>query len=141
MSSGEGEYISAAVACMRVSHLRMLIYDLKFLGSITYDADNITYEPAHIIIDNKAAITMANCNKDTAGNCHVSRRYHYVQQGTTMKEHVFELIGTKYQLTDTLTKAGTPTTFGHLWSILLSKTDTDDKFLAYIRGVMGTSFL
>ena len=51
MSSGEAEYISAAVACMRASHLRMLVYDLKFLGSITYDADNLTYEPARVIID------------------------------------------------------------------------------------------
>ena len=38
MSSGEAEYISASVACMRASHLRMLIYNLKFLGSNTYDA-------------------------------------------------------------------------------------------------------
>ena len=88
----------------------MLVYDLKFLGSITYDVDNLTYEPAHIIIDNKAAFAMAKFNKDTAGNCCVARRYHYAQQGTAMKEHVFEWIGTKYQHADTLTKAGTPTT-------------------------------
>ena len=30
MSSGEAEYISTAIACMRASHLRMLIYNLKF---------------------------------------------------------------------------------------------------------------
>ena len=126
MSSGEAEYISAAVACMRANHLRMLIYDLKFLGSDTYDADNLEYEPARIIIDNEAAIAMAKCNKDTAGNRHVARRYHYVRQGTAMKEHAFEWIGTKYQLADTLTKAGTPTTFAHLWSIQLSETNTDD---------------
>ena len=126
MSSGEAEYISAAVACMRASHLRMLIYDLKFLGSDTYDANNLKYEPAKIIIDNEAAIAMAKCNKDTAGNRHVARRYHYVRQGTAMKEHVFEWIGTKYQLADTLTKSGTPATFAHLWSIQLSETETDD---------------
>ena len=79
MSSGEGEYISTAVACMRASHLRMLIYDARFLGSSTYDADNLTYEPACIIINNKVAIAMAKCNKDTAGNHHVARRYHYVR--------------------------------------------------------------
>ena len=28
MSSGKAEYITAAVACMRTSHLRMLMYDL-----------------------------------------------------------------------------------------------------------------
>ena len=32
MSSGEAEYIAAAVACMRSSHLRMLNYDLRHLG-------------------------------------------------------------------------------------------------------------
>ena len=54
MSSSEAECISAAVACMRASYLRMLVYNLKFLGSITYDADNLTYEPARIIIDNSS---------------------------------------------------------------------------------------
>ena len=33
MPSGEAEYISADVACMRASHLRMMIYDLKYLCS------------------------------------------------------------------------------------------------------------
>ena len=37
MSSGEAEYISAAVACMRASHLRMLIYDLRCMGSDKYE--------------------------------------------------------------------------------------------------------
>ncbi len=41
MSSGEAEYISAAVACMRASHLRMLIYDLRCLGSESYDRNNL----------------------------------------------------------------------------------------------------
>ena len=68
----------------------MLVYDLKVLGSITYDANNLTYEPARIIIDNEAAIAMDKCNKDIAGNHHVAKRYHYVRQGTAMKEHVFE---------------------------------------------------
>ena len=33
MSSGEAEYISAAVACMKASHIRMLEYDFKYLGT------------------------------------------------------------------------------------------------------------
>ncbi len=94
MSSGEAEYTSAAVACMKASHLRMLVYDLRFLGSTSYDGDNLKYEPSRIIVDNEAAISMAKCNKDTAGNRHVARRYHYVRQGTTLNEHVFEWIGT-----------------------------------------------
>ena len=90
MSSGEAEYISAAVACMEASHLRMLVYNLRFLGSTSYDGDNLEYEPSRINVDSEAAISMASCNKDTAGNRHVTRRCHYVRQGTTLKKHVFE---------------------------------------------------
>ena len=54
---------------------------------------------------------MATCNKDTAGNRHVTQRYHYVRQGTALNEHKFEWIGTRHQLADTLTRLKTPTTF------------------------------
>ena len=77
ISSDEAEYISAATACMRASHLHMLIYDLKYLGTFKYDGDNMDYEPAWIIIDNKAAISTAKYNKDTAGNRHVAQQIHY----------------------------------------------------------------
>ena len=40
MSSGEAEYISAAVTCMKASHIRMIEYDFKFLGSKSNDLDN-----------------------------------------------------------------------------------------------------
>gem|GEM_PF-2876143 len=123
MSSGEAEYISAAVACMKASHIRMLEYDLKFLGTEMYDINDPKYEPARIIIDNEAAIAMTKCNKDTAGNRHVARRYHYVRQGTNLNEHKFEWIGTKHQLADPLTKSGTPGTFGYLWSMQLANVN------------------
>ena len=119
MSSGEAEYIAAAVACMRASHLRMLIYDLKHMSSKDYNTIDVPHPPAKIIIDNEAAIAMATCNKDTAGNRHVARRYHYVRQGTSLKEHTFSWIGTKHQLADILTKPGTPKTFSHLWNLIL----------------------
>ena len=72
MSSGEAEYISAATACMRASHLRILIYDLRYLCTTEYDGDKLNQKPAKIFIDNEAAISMAKCNKDTAGNRHVA---------------------------------------------------------------------
>ena len=62
--------------------------------------------PARIVIDNEAAICMGKYDKGTAGNRHVARRYHYVQQGTALQEHKFEWIGTKHQLADPLTKPG-----------------------------------
>ena len=51
---------------------------------------------------------------------HVAMRYHYVRQGTSLNEHKFEWIGSKLQLADTLTKPGTPSTFGYLWSFQLT---------------------
>ena len=89
MSSGEAEYISTAVACMRASYLRMLIYDLRYLCSEDYDGDNMKYEPAKIMIDNEAAISLARCNKDTVRKRHVARRFHCLRQGTGLDRHKF----------------------------------------------------
>ena len=119
MSSGEAEYIAAAVACMKASHIRMLMYDLRNLGTEENDLNNVNTEPARIVIDNEAAICMAKCNKDTAGNRHVARRFHYVRQGTALKEHAFSWIGTKFQQADPLTKPGSNKSFNHLWSTQL----------------------
>ena len=119
-SSGEAEYISAATACMRASHLQMIIlYDLRHLCTASYDEDKLNEKPARIIIDNEAAICMAKCNKDTAGNRHVARCFHYVRHSTVRKEHKFEWISLKYQLADILTKVGNKSSFGHLWSLIL----------------------
>ena len=114
MSSGEVEYIAAAVACMRGSHLRMLGYDFEHMGTERYDPINMKYEPSFVIIDNEAAKAMSECNKDTAGNRHIARRYHYVRQGTLMNEHKFHWISTKYQLPDPMTKEGGPSKFKSL---------------------------
>ena len=62
------------------------------MGSKSYDGDNLKCESSRIIVDNAAAISMARCNKDTAGNRHVARRHHYVRQGTTLKEHIFDML-------------------------------------------------
>ena len=62
MSSGEADYISATVTCMRASYSSMLMYDLKILCSESYNRDNMNYESAKIIIDNSAALSMAKCD-------------------------------------------------------------------------------
>ena len=38
---------------MRASHIRMLVYDFKCLGTNEYDSNEPNYEPATIIIDNE----------------------------------------------------------------------------------------
>ena len=68
----------------------MLVYDFRFLGSNSYDGNNPKYESSRKIVDNEAVIFMAKYNKDTAGNRNVARRNHYVRQGKTRNEHVFE---------------------------------------------------
>ena len=73
MLSGEAEYISAVIVCMKASHLRILLYDLRFVGSDSYDGDNLKCGPSRIIVDNEAAISMAKCNKGTAGNIRLAR--------------------------------------------------------------------
>ena len=40
MSSGEAEYTSAAVACMKASHIKMLEYDFRHLGTQSYNLEN-----------------------------------------------------------------------------------------------------
>ena len=111
MSSGESEYIAAAVACMKASHLRMMGYDFENMGKPDYEPMNMKYPPAHIIIDNEAARAMSECNKDTPGNRHVARRYHYVRQGTLLNEHKFQWVSTKFQLANPLTKCGSTSKF------------------------------
>ena len=123
MSSSEAEYISAAVACMRASHLRMFNYGLRYLGTAEYDGVNLKSQPTKIIIDNEAAICMAKCNKDTAGNRHVARRFHYVRRGTVLKEHEFQWINSKFQLVDIFTKVGNKASFDHLWYLILHTND------------------
>ena len=98
----------------------MLIYDLRYLCTAEYDGDKLNQKPAKIIIDNEAAICMTKCNKDTAGNRHVARRFHYVRRGTVLKEHEFEWISSKFQLADILTKVGNKSSFSHLWSPLVN---------------------
>lgn len=82
---------------MRASHLtRILVYDLQHVCSRNYNATEVQQAPSNNIIDNEGAIAMVIYNKDTAGNRNAARRYHYVRQGTSLKEHTFSWIGTKY---------------------------------------------
>ena len=67
----------------------MLEYVFKYLGTQSYDVNNPIYEPLKSIIDDEAAIDMVKCNKDTAGNRHITRRYHYEHQGTALNECEF----------------------------------------------------
>ena len=96
-----------------------------YLCTTEYDGDKLNQKPAKIIIDNEAAICMAKCNKDTAGNRHVARRFHYVRQGTVLKEHEFEWISSKFQLADSGWCGGSITIYFQRWRDLPHTTSAD----------------
>ena len=48
---------------MRASYLRMLINDMRFMGSENYNQDAINLEPTRIIIDNKMQYVWQNVIK------------------------------------------------------------------------------
>ena len=79
MSTGEAEYLAAGNACMAAAHVRMLIYDLEYLGTSNHSyLDPSNMPPTLIVLDSEAAMAMANSDKDTARTRHIARRYHYV---------------------------------------------------------------
>ena len=108
---------------MRASHLPKIINYLKYLCTTEYDGGELSQKSAKIIIDNQSAICMARCNKDTAENRYVARRFHYVRQGFIFKDHKVEGISSKFQLPDILTKVCNKSSFSHLWSLILHQED------------------
>ena len=85
---------------------------------------------------------MAKCNKDTVGNKHVARRFHYVRQGTVLNEYKFQWICSKFQLADILTKVGKKASFSVLWFLILHQEEKQMIILVrssfcipYMRGV------
>ena len=87
----------------------------------------MNYEPAKIIIDNKATISMAKCNKDIiARTRHIARRFYLMRRDASLNEHKFHWISTKYQLVDVLTKVGLHSKVKSLWEIPLYDNDTSN---------------
>ena len=95
MSISEAEYILAILKCMKASHL-IPIDDLRFLGSLSYDGDDLQCEPSRIVVDNEGAISMVSYNTDTVGNIHVAKIYRYIREGTTLNEHFFSGLELKF---------------------------------------------
>jgi len=107
MSTGEAEYLAAGNACMSAAHLRMLIYDLQYLGTKQHSYENHEdIPPALIVLDSEAAMAMANSDRDTARTRHISRRFHYVRNGVSTKDHILKWVPSLEQTADLLTKTG-----------------------------------
>jgi len=104
-SSAEAEYMAACAACMAMSHLSMVVYDLEHLGSKEYDKYHTPKtSPNILLVDNDATVNMAKNFKPTKRNRHIERRFHYVRLGQQDNKHRIVWISTKDQLADDLTK-------------------------------------
>jgi hypothetical protein len=106
MSSAEAEYVAACSACMAASHLRMLLYDHKHLGTKRYSKINqmLDIAPTILMVDNQAAVQMGMNDKLTKLTRHISRRFHYVREGIKQGLHKLHWIPKDHQLSDILTK-------------------------------------
>lgn len=106
MSSAESEYLAACNGAMAIAHLRMLLYDVLYLGSKEWSMaiQKLTTTPSILMVDNEAAVQMAKNGKMTRKTRHISRRFHYVRQGQQDGVHQLHWISNVHQLADVTTK-------------------------------------
>ena len=76
-----------------------------------------------IITDNEAAISMSKCNKNTTGNRHVAKQFHYIRLGTVLYEDKFQWLYSNYQIANIQTKVGNKPSFSKLWSLICHQDD------------------
>ena len=65
LSSCKAEYMSACEACMTAAHIRMLLYDYKYLGTKNYCKTHqvLKIAPAVLMVDNQAAVQLSQNDK------------------------------------------------------------------------------
>ena len=110
MSSCEAEVMAACSGSMAAAHLHMLLYDMKYLGTKRYNNSQLALPnpPTVVMVDNEAACKMSLNDKLTKHTRHISRRFHYVRQGSKMKLHVINWCPGEDMLSDIMTKSTEP---------------------------------
>ncbi|KAI2491797.1 hypothetical protein MHU86_22765 [Fragilaria crotonensis] len=83
MSTSEAEYMAACSATMATAHIRMLLYDMLYLGTKQWreSTQRLPSIPAILMIDNEATVQIAKNGKLTRKTRHIERRFHFVRQG------------------------------------------------------------
>jgi hypothetical protein len=106
MSTSEAEYMAACSATMATAHIRMLLYDMLYLGTKQWreSTQRLPTTPAILMIDNEATVQIAKNGKLTRKTRHIERRFHFVRQGQQDGIHQLHWIPCDYQLADILTK-------------------------------------
>ena len=106
MSTSEAEYMAACSASMATAHIRMLLYDMTYLGTKQWreSTQRLPTIPSILMIDNEATVQIARNGKLTRKTRHIERRFHYVRQGQQDGTHQLHWIPCESQLADILTK-------------------------------------
>jgi hypothetical protein len=106
MSTSEAEYMAACSATMATAHIRMLLYDMMFLGTKQWreSTQRLPTTPTVLMIDNDATVQIAKNGKLTRKTRHIERRFHFVRQGQQDGLHQLHWIPNESQVADILTK-------------------------------------
>jgi len=106
MSSCEAEVMSACSGSMAASHVHMLLYDMKYLGTKQYNEKQLALPnpPTVIMVDNESACKMSLSDKLTKHTRHISRRYHYMREGYKLGVHRLHWCPGEDMLSDAQTK-------------------------------------
>jgi hypothetical protein len=108
MSTSEAEYIAACSASMATAHIRMLLYDMTYLGTKQWreSTQPLPTIPSILMINNEATVQVARNGKLTRKTRHIEQRFHYVLQGQQDGTHQLHWIPIpcESQLADILTK-------------------------------------
>ena len=106
MSTSEAEYLAACSATMSAAHIRMLLYDMMFLGTKQWrqSSQRLPTIPTVLMVDNAATIQIARNGRLTRKTRHIERRFHFVRQGQQDGIHQLHWIPAEYQVADILTK-------------------------------------
>ena len=109
MSTSEAEYLAACSAAMATAHIRMLLYDMTYLGTKQWreSSQRLPTTPSILMIDNEATVQIAKNGKLTRKTRHIERRFHFVRQGQQDGTHQLHWITCESQLADILTKSQT----------------------------------
>ena len=104
MSTSKEEYVAACFASMATAHIRMLLYDMIYLGTKQWreSTQRLPTTPAILMIDNETTVQIAKNGNLTRKTRHIERRFHFVRQGQQDGIHQLHWIPCDFQFADQL---------------------------------------
>ena len=107
MATSEVEYMGACCGTMAAAHIRMILYDILYLGTNKWQeaTQNLPTTPIVLMCDNQAAVQIAKNGKLGRKSRHIERRFHFVRQGQRIGLHRLHWLSGQFMLSDILTKS------------------------------------